>query len=363
LFAATNTWSPAVEGFSFRSNEGLYINTWGSGSNGLFKNVWYPEAIEMRHVEGMPFTIHSFRVSYGWGGPLTGTLKGFDASGTELFSETVPALPTNNEVVTVTNSTVQVARVEFHWMTGDSGWPNIDDIVLNDTGGGGGMIATQPASATKTAGEPASFSVVLAEGHEGATFQWTRNSQNIPGATGSTLAIPSAQAFHAGDYTCVVTHAEMVETSDVATLTVNAAPPSAAQVANTSNRGEVGTGASVLIAGFWVSNEGSKTFLIRAVGPAIAAPPFNVPGTLADPVLHIYDASNNLLFTCDNWGENGDAAAITAAQTATGAGLTLASGSADAALVVTLPPGGYTAQAVGKDGATGIALVEVYLVP
>lgn len=38
----------------------------------------------------------------------------------------------------------------------------------------------------------------------------------------------------------------------------------------------------------------------------------------------------------------------------------LTTGSRDAALLVTLPPGEYTAQVSGSDDGTGVALVEVY---
>lgn len=41
----------------------------------------------------------------------------------------------------------------------------------------------------------------------------------------------------------------------------------------------------------------------------------------------------------------------------------LQSGSADSALLLTLQPGSYTAEVTGTNGATGIALVEVYQAP
>jgi hypothetical protein len=37
--------------------------------------------------------------------------------------------------------------------------------------------------------------------------------------------------------------------------------------------------------------------------------------------------------------------------------------SPDCALLVTLPPGAYTAEVLGTGGATGVSLVEVYAVP
>jgi hypothetical protein len=59
---------------------------------------------------------------------------------------------------------------------------------------------------------------------------------------------------------------------------------------------------------------------------------------------------------------NTTAADVAAADTAAGA-FGLARGSKDAALVVTLPPGQYTAIVSGTDNATGAAIVEVYELP
>jgi hypothetical protein len=64
----------------------------------------------------------------------------------------------------------------------------------------------------------------------------------------------------------------------------------------------------------------------------------------------------------DDWGDDAQAA-VTAVVAAQVGAFPLPVGSADAAVVVTLPPGGYTLHASGKDGSTGVALVEVYLVP
>jgi hypothetical protein len=41
----------------------------------------------------------------------------------------------------------------------------------------------------------------------------------------------------------------------------------------------------------------------------------------------------------------------------------LTAGSADSAMVITLPPGAYTAEVSGADGGTGVALVEIYELP
>lgn len=65
----------------------------------------------------------------------------------------------------------------------------------------------------------------------------------------------------------------------------------------------------------------------------------------------------------DNWGDNPDATYTAQIATELGA-FALAEGSKDAAFVVTLPPGGYTVVGSATDGtSTGVALVEVYVVP
>lgn len=129
---------------------------------------------------------------------------------------------------------------------------------------------------------------------------------------------------------------------------------------NISNRGFVGTGASIMIPGVTVSAEGPKTFLVRAVGPALGQAPFNLTGVLEDPKMTIF-AGQEPILSNDNWGDSPNAAytAFIAAQLGAFA---LPEGSKDAAFVVTLPPGSYTIQAVGVDGATGTAIVEVYVV-
>jgi hypothetical protein len=125
---------------------------------------------------------------------------------------------------------------------------------------------------------------------------------------------------------------------------------------NISARTQVGTGGDILITGFNVSGTGQRHLLIRAVGPTLVA--FGVTGTLADPRLEVYSGST-VVAVNDDW----DAAATpTATQTGVGA-FALAPGSRDAALLVSLAPGTYTAQVSGAGGTTGVALVEIYEVP
>jgi hypothetical protein len=137
--------------------------------------------------------------------------------------------------------------------------------------------------------------------------------------------------------------------------------PTSPHLVNVSARAAVGTGGNELIAGFVVGGTTAKTFLIRGSGPALD--PFGVTGTLADPELQLYSVAsggNVLLADNDDWGGDPE---ISAAAAAVGAFAWTDPASSDCALLITLPPGAYTANILGIGGSSGVALVEVYEVP
>lgn len=130
------------------------------------------------------------------------------------------------------------------------------------------------------------------------------------------------------------------------------------ELVNLSIRGVTLPGAP-LILGFATGGTAAKSVLVRAVGPGIGRPPFNVAGALPDPNVQLFRV-NTALAQNNDWGQPpAGAAALAAAATATGA-FALQPGSADAALLASLPAGVYTAQ-VG--GGQGIVLAELYGVP
>lgn len=131
------------------------------------------------------------------------------------------------------------------------------------------------------------------------------------------------------------------------------------QLLNISTRGFIEAGTSPLVSGFVISEAGPRTVLIRAVGPTLAD--YGVTGVLADPKLTLVQ-DGVALFANDNWSDGAGAADIMAVGQTVGA-FALPDGSADAALLVTLAPGVYTAQADSADSGDGVALVEIYLVP
>ncbi len=152
-------------------------------------------------------------------------------------------------------------------------------------------------------------------------------------------------------------------------------PSISSRLINISTRAHVLTGENVAIGGFIIGGSEPMTVLIRARGPSMGGAPFNVPGTLSDPMVQLY-SGQTVIAQNDNWQTTrpqcdspaiscGDAAQIIATgkdpcqpvpgQTSAPPGCTQ-----ESALLVTLPPGRYTAIISGVGGETGVGIVEVF---
>ncbi len=123
------------------------------------------------------------------------------------------------------------------------------------------------------------------------------------------------------------------------------------RLVNVSARNRVNGSSEPLIAGFTVVGNAPRTILIRGVGPTLAS--FGVLGALSDPRLELYSGATKINEN-DTW-----ATSLSTTFGAVGA-FALIPGGRDAALLVTLAPGGYTVQVSGVGGATGDALIELY---
>ena len=128
------------------------------------------------------------------------------------------------------------------------------------------------------------------------------------------------------------------------------------QLGNLSTRGLVQAGDNVMIGGFIVGGgngpggTGSEKVVVRALGPSLATA--GVVGALDDPVVELHDANGLAIFTNDNWRD-------TQATELAATGLA-PKNDRESALVVTLPPGNFTAIVRGQNDTTGVGLVEVY---
>jgi hypothetical protein len=162
-----------------------------------------------------------------------------------------------------------------------------------------------------------------------------------------------------GPYTALVADANgtagisLVEVYDADSTPGRAAGP---RFVNLSTRGWAAAGDDALIAGFVVSGTQPRRLLLRAIGPTLAA--LGVDGFLSDPLLTIYRGRTPIAAN-DDWEISRSAAAIAVTAQRVGA-FPLDAASLDAALLLTLAPGPYTAIVSSSDGRSGIALIEIY---
>ena len=135
--------------------------------------------------------------------------------------------------------------------------------------------------------------------------------------------------------------------------------PAERQLVNISVRASIGTGDNVAIAGFIIHSDpgvstGSKTVLLRGLGPSLKVNGVPVPGRLADPFLELHDANGTLIERNDNWMNSPEKSAIIAT------GLAPTDPRESAILRTLLSGANYTAVLRGENNTTGIGLVEVY---
>jgi hypothetical protein len=176
---------------------------------------------------------------------------------------------------------------------------------------------------------------------------------------GSRDAVLSPDNLARGAYSAQITSAVAGQTGiALAEIYDTPGPASGArELVNVSARTQVAAGEGTLIAGFVIGGgTTSRTVMIRAAGPALSA--FGVLGTLADPRL-ILTNGNTVLATNDNWQTSEE---LVDTFSATGA-FPFVARSRDALLYLTLPPGAYSAQVTGVGAPSGVALVEIYVLP
>jgi hypothetical protein len=145
-----------------------------------------------------------------------------------------------------------------------------------------------------------------------------------------------------------------------------------AELSNISTRGFVQTGDNVMIGGMIIEGSTASTVLIRARGPSMAGAPFFVPGTLANPLLRLF-SGQDVIAQNDNWQDTPSCGGFVCH----GPAQIIATGldscqpnpdqagsppgcAQESAMLITLPPGAYTAIVSGADGGTGVGLVEVF---
>jgi hypothetical protein len=193
-------------------------------------------------------------------------------------------------------------------------------IAANDNWGGGVDLVSASAGVGAFALSPSSKDAVLLRSFSG----------------GRTLQVHGAEAGNV-----------LVEAYD-------AGSGHTPRLVNVSARNVSGSGGDTLIAGFSILGNTSKRILIRAVGPTLGS--FGVLGVQPDPKLEVYSGPNRIADN-DNWPTS-----LASVFDMVGA-FALPAGSRDAAVELTLAPGGYTVHVSPASGVAGEVLIEIYEVP
>lgn len=177
-------------------------------------------------------------------------------------------------------------------------------------------------------------------------------ASNVPAGhvlnTGATFAIGDSLAFPGrffqGALDEIAVFDRELNAAEVANIYGATTPR---KLLNISTRLRVQTGDNALIGGFIILGTEPKRVIVRAIGPSLAG----VPGALADPILELHEPGD-VVVTNDNWRSDQEAEII--------ATTIPPSNDLESAIVANLNPGTYTAVVRGKDGGTGIGLVEAY---
>jgi hypothetical protein len=197
--------------------------------------------------------------------------------------------------------------------------------------------ATQSGSRFSPSGSD-TFLLVKAQTSLTGSFSNVANGQRLNTTDGGGSFVVNYGANSAFDPTGVTLSAFQPNTSP-------------AVLRNISTRGLVTGGQRVVIGGFIVTGSEPKPVILRALGPSLRTS--GVTDALDDPVLTLYDSRGTVLASNDDWQKSSQRSAIQ------GSGIP-PTDSREAAVVATLAAGSYTAVIESKNGATGVALVEVY---
>ncbi|CAN5555535.1 hypothetical protein BH20VER3_BH20VER3_04670 [soil metagenome] len=359
---ARSVLGPAAAGLS--GDGVLAVIPLGNGSNFLL-NTSYPyyfsiaEILAQTDESGATAGWSNFTTSgmtddgntiYGMATNPEGRPEGFIARFTPGYLRNlVPPLP----VITSANSDTATVGQEYSYTVTATGMPESFDasgLPAGLTFSNGykpftnikvGIISGNPSkagvyhlttSATNVRGTgSATLSLTVAGGTPSPTPTPTTTPDPTPSATPSPSSTPTATPSPSASPTPVPT-------------------PPAAELLNISTRAQVQNGDDVLIGGFIVAGSTPKKVVVRAIGPSLARS--GISNLLSDPVLTLHKPDRTTV-TNDDWKE---------AQPTTeliNSGLA-PEDDREPALVATLEAGAYTAVITGKNGSTGVALVEIY---
>jgi uncharacterized delta-60 repeat protein len=218
-------------------------------------------------------------------------------------------------------------------------------------------VVNSPAEATGAPGTAFSFVVTATQSPQSFSASGLPPGLSINAATGVISGTPTTSGSYFVTVTATNSAGFSQSTLTILISTAGTSPfspsstSSANRLLNLSSRADL-TGTQNLIAGFVVSGTGTKTLLLRAIGPGLNS--FGVPGYMPSPELDLYSSAGSLMSKNTGWTGS---LSTTFAQVGA---FSLPAGSADVALLATLAPGSYTMHVYSPSGSGGVVLTEIY---
>jgi hypothetical protein len=214
----------------------------------------------------------------------------------------------------------------------------LDPDGLKNNGGLTRTVALLLGSPAIDGGTSAGLTGSLTVDQRGSGFARVVDYPNVPNAAG-------------GDGTDIGAFELQPMATPTPSPTATPAPtatPTPTRLANISTRMRVETGDNVLIGGFIITGTAPKRLIVRAGGPSLP-----LQGTLANPLLELFDREGQLIASNDNWGEAPNRQEIIDSGIAPQNDL-------EAAILRNLEVGAYTAVVRDVADGQGVGLVEVY---
>ena len=221
------------------------------------------------------------------------------------------------------------------------------------------VVATGPSLAASGVANPlADPQLTLVRSSDQAVIGANDNWQSGP--TASQLQLSGFAPSHPleagmlvelapGAYTAIVRGAGAA--TGLAVVAVYEVDHPERRLLNISTRAEVRSGEEVVIGGFVIQGTAARTVAIVGTGPSLSA--FGVANPLPDPrLMLVRSADQAILAANDDWQAAANAAQVQASGFAP-------SHPRESAILMTLPPGAYTAILSGA-GAIGTGVVAIY---
>jgi Putative Ig domain len=266
-------------------------------------------------------------------GDGTATIDGTASAGSE------GSYPIN---ITASNGTLPDA-MQLFTITVQDAPPVLEAPTITSAASASFMMGTAGTFTITTTGSPTPTLEL-----DGAQPAWLSFIDNTDG-TATISGTPDAGSDLSYSFTITARNGVSPVATQDFTLQIIFAP-AAAQLANVSTRLLIQTGAKAGIGGFIITGTDPKKVLIRGIGPSLGSS--NIANALQDPVLELHDGTGAFLISNDDWK-------VPQQATIEATGLAPAD-DRESALLLNLQPGGYTVIESGKNGTTGVGLIEVY---